>query len=657
MQQARIPKLPALLLFLLNAYICRELFTTEWLDQMGSIEGAYIAIARYAAANFPDLTWFPLWYGGVPYQNTYPPLLHAIVALASALGGISPALAYHAVIAFFFCAGSVAVYWLAWRLSQSAPAAFLAGMFYSAISPSAFLIESIRRDMGGLWGSRRLQVLVGWGEGPHVTGIALLAVALACLHLALTRRRARDYVLAVLAIAAVPLTNWLAAFALALGVVCLVAAMVPLELGWKQLLLPLPAIGAAAYAIAGPWIPPSTIRVIQFNARTIEGDFSGIYADLPLRLMVGVAVAAVLKLILHRLRAPALLQFAVLFSWFTGAITLASAWFSTAVVPQPPRYHIPMEMGLCLLAGSLLMLLPARRWATPVVVTLALIPAVRDTRRIARDFLIRPIDITKTTVYKTAKWMDANLAGARVMAPGATSFWLNAFTDTPQLGGGFEQGATNWMNRMSPYVLYTDDGAGERKAEISIAWLKSLGVHALAVGGPGSGEYYKPFRNPGKFAGVLPELWRDGDDVVYRVPHRTASLARVIRRSGAVARTPVNGVDIEPLLPYLRDLEDASLPEARWEWLTRHSGRITAGLEPSHLISLQMSYHPGWSARRDGGEIPIRADALGQLLLEPGCSGACRIELSYDGGLEMRILRGLQILGLIAGMVFLLKFR
>ncbi|MBX9602871.1 MAG: hypothetical protein K2X35_17840 [Bryobacteraceae bacterium] len=657
MQQARIPKLPALLLFLVNAYVCRELFTTEWLDQMGSIEGAYIAIARYAAANFPDLTWFPPWYGGVPYQNTYPPLLHAIVALVSWAGGISPALAYHAVIAFFFCAGPAAVYWLAWRLSQSAPAAFLAGVFYTAISPSAFLMEAIRRDMGGLWGSRRLQVLVGWGEGPHVTAITLLAVALACLHVALTRRRARDYVLAVLAIAAVPLTNWLAAFALALGVACLAAAMLPFERGWKQLLLPLPAMGAAAYAIAGPWIPPSTVRVIQFNARTIEGDFSGVYADLPWRLAAALGVAALLKLILHRLRAPALAQFAALFAWFTGAITLASAWFDVPVLPQPLRYHIPMEMGVCVLAASLLLLAPRRRWAAAALVTLALVPAVKDTRRIARDFLIKPADITKTTVYKTAKWMDENLGGVRVMAPGATSFWLNAFTDTPQLGGGFEQGATNWMNRMSPYVLYTDDGAGERKAEISIAWLKALGVHAIAVGGPGSGEYYKPFRNPGKFAGVLAELWRDGDDAIYRVPHRTTSLARVIRPEGRVERAPVNGVDIEPMLAYLGNLEDASLPEARWEWLSRHSGRITGELRPEHLISLQMSYHPGWSATRGGRGIAIRQDGLGQMLLQPECGGACTIEVSYDGGVELRFLRGLQILALVAGVVFLLKFR
>src|SRR5574341_2448016 len=93
------PFLPPALLFLLNAFVARELFTTEFIAQMGSIEGAYIAIARYASQNWFDLSWFPLWYAGIPYQNTYPPLLHLIVAAFSTVTGLSAAHAYHAVIA------------------------------------------------------------------------------------------------------------------------------------------------------------------------------------------------------------------------------------------------------------------------------------------------------------------------------------------------------------------------------------------------------------------------------------------------------------------------------------------------------------------------------------------------------------------------------
>ena len=43
---------------------------------MGSIEAAYIGLARYIANHLGELSWFPLWYGGIPYADTYPPLLH-----------------------------------------------------------------------------------------------------------------------------------------------------------------------------------------------------------------------------------------------------------------------------------------------------------------------------------------------------------------------------------------------------------------------------------------------------------------------------------------------------------------------------------------------------------------------------------------------------
>ena len=60
-------------LFIINLYVCRELFWTEYLNQMGSIEAVYIGLARYIMHNVGDLTWFPLWYNGIPYQDSYLP--------------------------------------------------------------------------------------------------------------------------------------------------------------------------------------------------------------------------------------------------------------------------------------------------------------------------------------------------------------------------------------------------------------------------------------------------------------------------------------------------------------------------------------------------------------------------------------------------------
>src|SRR5947209_4662837 len=121
----------ALVLFAFNAWITIRLFHTAYTRQMGSIEGVYIGLARYVARHFSDLTWFPLWYGGIPYPDTYPPLLHWMVGLVVAGARISPGLAYHAVTGTIYALGPVAVFWMAWRLSGNRLAAIAAGLLYS----------------------------------------------------------------------------------------------------------------------------------------------------------------------------------------------------------------------------------------------------------------------------------------------------------------------------------------------------------------------------------------------------------------------------------------------------------------------------------------------------------------------------------------------
>jgi hypothetical protein len=257
----------AIFLFLATVYVCRGLFAVEYLRQMGSIEGAYIGISRYAMAHWRDLTWFPLWYNGIPYQNTYPPLLHLGVALIAWMRGFTPAHAYHWTIALAYCLGPVTVYAVVRRLSESRWAGFMAGAIYTALSPSAFLIADVARDTGSVFRPRRLHTLLAWGEGPHVAAMTLLPVAFLMVHLAVRKRRPVYISLAAVALAAVVLTNWLAAFALALGMVAYIVAIAG---KWRDILL-IAGIGAAAYCLAMPWVPPSTIAVTQYNARMVGG--------------------------------------------------------------------------------------------------------------------------------------------------------------------------------------------------------------------------------------------------------------------------------------------------------------------------------------------------------------------------------------------------
>ena len=539
-------------------------------------------------------------------------------------------------------------------LSGSRAYSFFVGLIYSILSPSAFVIADIRHEIG-LLRPRRLQPLVSWGEGPHVAGLALLPLAVLWLHRSITRRRPIDLVVSAILFAAVALTNWLAAVALfAAGLAYLCSTNL------RGSLLAFP-IAVLAYGMAAPWVPPSTINTIRINAPYL-GNYGGVYAGMFRHLAVvgllGVIVIAAIRCITDSLP----LRFGAIFTFLMAALVLPAFWWKLYIVPQPDRYHLELELGLAILVvfavKPLIDRVPSRlRFAIALILMMfAIIPAKHD-RRFAR-YLIGPVNIDQTIEYKTAVWLDQNMHSRRVFAGGSTQFWLNAFTDTPELTGGFDNGVVNQATPLARYIITSGDGAGSRGGEIAVLWLKAMGVHAAVVGGPRTTQAYRDFHNPGMFNGVLPMLWHEGDDSVYLVPQRSSSLARVVTRADLVGRSPVNGIDIEPLLPYVTALDNEALPTAVFYWTSRHSASIQATLSPQHVVSMQISYHPGWHAKVNGANKAIGEDGVGQMYVEPNCNGVCQIQLFYDGGPEMRIVRGVAIAAwILAFIIVVLNFR
>ena len=628
----------ALALFILNLLLVRKLLGIEYLDQMGSIEGAYIAIARWASQNWRDLSWFPLWYGGIPYQNTYPPLLHLIVAAVSGLFKLSPAHAHHAVTAVFFSLGPVTLFWLALRLGGSRLSAFAAGWFYSLVSTSNFLIPAVRHDAGGLWGPRRLQVLVSYGEGPHVATLALLPAAIALLSLAFEKKRPVWWVVAAMGMAAVALANWIGAVALLMAVIAWLLARSDGD--WQGDWLKAAGVAVIAYLIASPWIPPSTIFSTAAHEKIVRPPLSAVSVRVAVAAFVVVALVIMLRWF-RRSPTSVGLRFSILFLLPTACITLLAEWFGISMAPQPNRYHLEMELALALTAGFVFAGLLRRvgsRARTAIVCTalaLSVYPAIKYFKSSSR--LIRPIAIENTIEYREAQWFDRE--GGRFFAPGSISFFANAWTDAPQFAGGFDPGVVNPIWAHVQYQILSGDNAGAAEGEIAVLWLKAFGVDAVSTGGPGSREYFKPYRNPRKFEGLLTELWREGDDVIYRVPRRSDSLAHVLRPGELAARRPVNGLDVDPVRPYVAALEDPSLPLATMTWRNRHQAVISTNMQDDQVLSVQVSYHAGWKASVGGEPRMVHSDTLGQIVVEPECAGPCTVELTYDGGVEARLTR------------------
>ena len=614
---------------------------------MGPIEGAYIALARYVTEHPWELRWFPWWYGGIPYQNTYPPLLHLLVAAVACVAGISAPLSYHAVTAAAYCLGPATLFWMGSRLSGRLLPSLMAAVLYSVFSPSAVLTPSVAADMGTFLGPRRLQALVHYGEGPHITSMFLLPLAVIALDVALRKARPISTAVAAVATMSVVLTNWLGTAALAMGVAAYLLAK--RDAGSIRKWAQAAGIGGLSYALASTWIPPSTLFAVQRNAQIVVGSYEiGVKQWLYLVLLLFVVLAV--RYSLRRALVSEFVQFWACFFVLCGSLPLTAEWLDIYILPQPERYHLEMEMAVCFLAaivlGKVWQALRLRgKLITTVVVLLVGAHQVQQYRSYARG-LVGPVDVTGTVEYQVAKWLDENLAGQRVFLSGSLRFWLNAFADNTQLGGGADHAMTNPRLADTSYGITTTRGNGED----TVLWLKAYGVRAIAVGGPESREVYKDFRDPTKFEGVLPELWRDGDDVIYGVPSRTESPAHVIRYQDLMERAPTGFSDVAPLLPFVAALENPDLPLVEFVWLSPHEARIVAELRREHLIAIQVSYHPGWRAWVNGERRRILRDKLGLMTVETKCEGRCVVELLYDGGAEMwlaRLAGAISVLGIL----------
>lgn len=611
-------------LLVVNIWMVGRLFLTAYTVEMWSIEAAYISLAHYILHHFSTFsaaTWFPLWYGGIPSSDSYPPLLHIVDAAVASVLRISPQLAYHAVCSAVYALTPAVLYWTARRLGAGVMRAFAGGLFYSLVSASCFLIPEIRRDSLGWFGPRRLEDLAHYGEGPIQFSFLFLLLALGLVHLALERRRPVHFFAAGVAIAAVPLSNWIGGVALALTL----AAYLLSGLGGKGSFrwYAVAALGIFAYALAMPWITPSVIATIRAGgARLVGFELTDRAQWIAFAI---VAAVAVLAWLLARWHLQPRLRFSILFALISAAIPLATFWAKIAFLPQPERYHVLMDLAVCF---ALALALPAKfgklRADVLAAVLIALaIPVAIHERAVGRRWTKR-IDIQSTVQYEVSTWLGAHMPGQRVFGPGSIGFWMDAFSDTPMLTGGFDNGVRNLLVPAVNYQIYAGDSQ-----ELAVAWMKAFGVDAVIACEKGSREAFTPYRFPDKFKG-LKELWRDGGDVIYAVPRGTSSLAHAVREADIVRMTPVAYNQIA-IAPYLRALEDPTLPAVDFRWRDPSAAVMTANLKPEHVVSVQVAWDEGWRAQVNGVPRPVLSDKLGQIAIAPSCNGACQIDLIHDG--------------------------
>jgi len=638
-------------LFALNAYICRNLFQAQFIDQRGSTAGAFIAISRWVIEHWNDLTWYPLWFTGIPFFNVYQPGLHVVVAGAASLFHLTPERSYFIIVALIYCLEPVTLYWLCYRVTGWPGCALAAGIAYSLISPSAFLAGIPRHEMGGVWFARRYHTLIYYGESPHDAVLLLIPLAILFLHRAAVDRKRWYFPLACLTIAAILLTNWPGTVGLAMALVAYGLSRLGAEA--RRVWITVALASLISYLMACRWIPLATLLPIFRNAQQSDGTTFG-----PVHLWTALAASAALvglHLLFQRFSIDRWLRFFIFFAFLSGLVALARFWTGLNLLPQGHRWQLEMEMAVigavALAARPALVRLPTRlRIALLVLLSLGAAFQVRNYRHFAR--VLTPEQPAQHTIeYRISKWLEANLGNARVFVPGSVSIWLDTFTDVPQVAGCCDPSVPSFSHRLAYYTLYSAQNAGDRYIPTALLWLKAYGAQAIAVTGPKSGEFFNPYARPEAFQNALPELWRDGDSVIYKIPSTSVSLAHVLAASELVTRQPAQGLDTDELAVYVAAIE-RSRPQAEFQWINPHSARVHATLAKGQVVSVQISYDPGWRATVDGVAQPVRGDALGLIVIDPACTGACDIDLKFDEHSRLRWAVAAQILGLILALAW-----
>lgn len=650
--------LDSALVFLATAYLIWPLFTVEYTDKWASIESTFIADARFLRDHWPHPRWQPLWYTGTRFDYVYPPALrYGTAGLAKLSPRISPARAYHLYIAFFYCLGIAGVYVLARTAGGSRLAAIVVAMAVATVAPSFLFIDEIRRDARASWSEpQRLGALVRYGEGPHMTAVAILGFALAFSIQALRTGGARWIAAAALACALVVSNNFYGATALAMFFSILLWSW------WithqdNRMFLRAAGVGALAWGLTAFWLTPSYIGVTLANLRFVSE--RGNRWSQWVFLAVAIAYMKLSERWARGRREHAYLVF------LTGALiffllnVIGNYYLKFRIIGEPGRMLPELDLVILLAGGEFLRRLSSGvRWRIPrralaAVLILLLFYSVRRYIRNSWNVYIADFGVKERLEYQITDWLARNMPAARSYTTGTVRFWFNAWYDLAELGGGSEQGLLNPVVQPATWRL-----GGDEDARYCILWMLATGVDAAIVHDEKSKEHYHDVVHPRKFDGLLPVVYDDGQgNRIYKVPRRWPSLARVVETS-KLDQMPLLAEDppklqLQALADVLENGPDAPT-ETRWEGADRL--HVRAGVHEGESIFVHVAYDSPWRAYSDGRPLPVRKTQLNFLRIDAP-PGIHDITLEFTLPWENVAGRAISALSLAAVMAMVLYGR
>ena len=632
----------ALTIFLLNLWLNAPLFMPGDLPFPGSIERGYVGMARFVAGHPNPWGWNPFSYCGLPTGFMYVPGLPYLTALGiNLLPHASPDTIYRTIVSLMTCLGPVTLFFFALYFTGSLRWSFAAAVAYSLLSPSYALFPAVEKDRGVAQLPWRIQVLAKYGEGPHNTVLTLLPLALVALFRAAKGRGYPRIFAAAVVLAAIPLCNWVGAFALAIcSVILLVSAWTEPEFQYRRAL----AAAGLAYLFACFWLTPSFVKTIAFNW-PVDSFAYHLHREQVWLLAGMIGGALAIRVAFRLLRGSFYFCLVTMGAFVFGWIATAFYVYGMDTIPESRRYAVEFELFAALAIVEALRLAmrstnsTVRLCAMGTGGVILLVGAPQLYAYATQGWQAwHPSPAENTVEYRLGEWMAQHPPEGRVFASGGMRFRLNSWFDLQQVGGGFETGLQNRV----PYDLSYDIRAGH-DAATAILELKALGAQYVVIHGPRSKEYYRDFQRPERIAASLPAVYHIEDDTIYGLPARP--LAHL-----------VTAADLVDLPRYVAAIEDPSRPVLQAKWLDAGTLDINgAAAPPGDLVSVQVNADPGWRASQDGRELPMTQDKLGFIVLTPAPAPATHVELRYHGTLEQRLMAFLSALAWLAALSALFR--
>lgn len=625
--------LDCLLILVAAALLIGPMFKTKYYENWMTIDSTFIADGRYLAENLPHPGWDHIWYGGTRWDYIYPPALRYGTALLSKFLNVIPARGYHLYTAIFYSLGIMFVYILARLGSGVRAAGWLASFCAATLSPCYLFLKDMRLDTQPFM-PQRLNVLVRYGEGPHMTAFALLPLGLALSWRGLRAGHARWLAGAAVAFALVVSNNFYGAAALALFFPILCWSVFCETRDWF-LWVRAAGIAALSWGLCSIWLTPSFLVITPRNLALVA------QPGHPWSFWTMMAMGAVYGYFTWKWSARGMTSWTIFViggAMVFGVNVIGQYFVDFRVMGEPSRF-VP-EADLCLILlltwGGYLAWQKwpsqAARIALAALFLVCCAPAYRYFAKPWHHFN-RTSEYKHRKEFQIADWIDKNRPNTRSYVTGTLRFWWNAWHNGEQIGGGAEQGVHNfhitgffWRTVTSP------------DPHLDVAWMKAFGVDQVMVNDKTSELPITDYEHPHKYQGVIPVLWEDGKgNWIYAIPRRHQGRARVVDAARYTSlREPVNGDDAEAVNAYADFVENSATAPASTRWLRSDTLEITAETAPGQAIAIQESYDDYWRARENGQLYPVHRDPFGQMRVDVP-PGKHKIELHFDTPLENSI--------------------